>query len=1166
MTIKFDEFINFGDFNNEAKKTETSINSLDDSIQELTQTLMEFMKANEQASKTGLKDLQVQLQKTETTTEKGQQAIEGYTKSIDQLGKELQENQQAQKNVQNVVKNTSGSINELRENLKRQVKEWNNLSREERENTQIGGRLAASIRRTRTEVNDLNAATRRTNTAFSAAKGSYNALTQENKRLAQQLRQIPLELLKTDKAAQQLQRRFRQNTETLKAFDASLGQNFRNVGNYQNAIQGAASQIVGFGLGISGVIEISRRFIQNTAEISDALADVRKTTDLTQPSVEALFEQLKGLDTRTSIQGLLEISQAAGRLSIGKELVEAGDLDGAVQEILAFTESVDKVFVALGDDLEGSADEIATTLGKIAGVLGLEAEFGVAEGLERIGSAVNELAANTRATATPIIDITKRLQGIASTTDVAASDIIGLAATLDILGQRSESSSTAVTTLFLNIGEDLPKFAKVAGLSLQEFSDIVREDSNEAFLRVLEGAKSSEEGFLALSDTLVKLGIDSKRAGGILTALAQNTNTLRDAQDLASQAIADNTSVIDEFDIKNETLGASIEKLEKAFNNLLTGTGELAGGLKTVVDVITLIVEAIGELEIEELIGGFGILNKITNTFVDSLLEFLGVGEEAREIINNILEVVQTVTNPIKLLSAGWRELTGAVEETAEAGESIDLFGGKVLDTLDKVNAEIKMYTERIENAAETGEQGLIPFFRSQIVQLQKLQGELSKAAEDTKNLGSANVQQKTTLADLTEELKNLREARQNIDIEDKEALARNLAQIQVLEKRIKVLNGNVEANKKAEDSLKKLNEARAKALAQFEMEDFFYGLAEERQRQLADSVDEIAKKYGFLTDEILTTNEALAAQERSYKDTADAVLALSKAFDIQEEQTGEQTEKDIADQKKRLEFRQEVETAIVDASFNALEQVSQLREVDFSRQFENLQAAEEAQLSLVGDNEEEQLRIRAEFDQKRRDLERQQAQANKTQALFQVGIDTALAITKTIANLGLPAAIPFTIAAAAQGAVQAAIIAATPIPQFAEGVIGLQGPGTETSDSIPAMLSMGESVMTGKETRDFNPTLWAIRKGAVSPDVLNRVAIGDDLPDIMRKGYVSGYESLLNVNNPEITASDIQQMIEVKLNSKGLIKGIGQEVAKSMRHQKRPINNIKVEREPRWK
>lgn len=46
----------------------------------------------------------------------------------------------------------------------------------------------------------------------------------------------------------------------------------------------------------------------------------------------------------------------------------------------------------------------------------------------------------------------------------------------------------------------------------------------------------------------------------------------------------------------------------------------------------------------------------------------------------------------------------------------------------------------------------------------------------------------------------------------------------------------------------------------------------------------------------------------------------------------------------------------------------------------------------------------------------------------------------------------------------------------FAKGVIDLQGPGTETSDSIPANLSKGESVMTAKETKSYKDLFLGIR------------------------------------------------------------------------------------------
>ena len=60
---------------------------------------------------------------------------------------------------------------------------------------------------------------------------------------------------------------------------------------------------------------------------------------------------------------------------------------------------------------------------------------------------------------------------------------------------------------------------------------------------------------------------------------------------------------------------------------------------------------------------------------------------------------------------------------------------------------------------------------------------------------------------------------------------------------------------------------------------------------------------------------------------------------------------------------------------------------------------------------------------------------------------------------------------------IRIATIAATAVPEiskFAEGVVDLQGAGTPTSDSIPAMLSRNESVITAKATQRYKEELIA--------------------------------------------------------------------------------------------
>ena len=95
----------------------------------------------------------------------------------------------------------------------------------------------------------------------------------------------------------------------------------------------------------------------------------------------------------------------------------------------------------------------------------------------------------------------------------------------------------------------------------------------------------------------------------------------------------------------------------------------------------------------------------------------------------------------------------------------------------------------------------------------------------------------------------------------------------------------------------------------------------------------------------------------------------------------------------------------------------------------------------------------------------------NKAAALAQAGINIAQAITKVSAETGVLAPI-FTAITAALGAVQTAKIRSTKVPAFADGVIGVDGPGTGTSDSIDAKISRGESVITAKATSYFAPEL----------------------------------------------------------------------------------------------
>lgn len=76
---------------------------------------------------------------------------------------------------------------------------------------------------------------------------------------------------------------------------------------------------------------------------------------------------------------------------------------------------------------------------------------------------------------------------------------------------------------------------------------------------------------------------------------------------------------------------------------------------------------------------------------------------------------------------------------------------------------------------------------------------------------------------------------------------------------------------------------------------------------------------------------------------------------------------------------------------------------------------------------------------------------------------------------------------AAATTLAQVAAIRNQPLPKFRRGKVDIQGPGTTTSDSIPAMISKGESVIKADSTAKWKDALTAINNDMFEPWLMNR-------------------------------------------------------------------------------
>lgn len=323
-----------------------------------------------------------------------------------------------------------------------------------------------------------------------------------------------------------------------------------------NRMQGLA---LGAVAAISGITFTVKKCVEEYAKMDDEMTNVRKYTGQAAEEVERMNEDFKKMDTRTPRQKLNQLAEDAGRLGITST--------AAVEE---FVDGADKINVALGDDL---GDKAVSQIGKLAQMFGEDKTKGLRGAMLATGSAVNELAQNSSASAGYLVDFTARVAGVGKQAGFTQAQIMGLASVLDQNMQQDETAATAVQNLLAKMFQDSAKFAKIAGLNVKDFAKTLKEDANGALLQFL-AAMRAKGGFADLAPMFEEMKMDGSRATGVLTVLADKLDDIKTAQNLASEAYSEGTSVLNEFETQNESVQAQLDKASKKFLDLSIELGQ----------------------------------------------------------------------------------------------------------------------------------------------------------------------------------------------------------------------------------------------------------------------------------------------------------------------------------------------------------------------------------------------------------------------------------------------------------------------------------------------------------------------------------------------------------------------------------------------------------------
>ncbi len=593
---------------------------------------------------------------------------------------------------------------------------------------------------------------------------------------------------------------FAQKSKQLKLVNqelARINSNHRTGSSTFGRIADAANRyfsIIGAGIAtLTGLSLTIRQTTKAYAEHEDKLADVMKTTGMTREQVGILNEELKKIDTRTSQENLLDLARVAGKLGITSQ-----------QEILGFVRASDQIAVTLTEDLGGNVEDSINQLGKLVDIFKLKEQFGIEQSLLKVGSAINSLGAAGTANEGYLVEFAKRVAGIAPSAGVSIENILGLGATLDELGQTSEVSGTVYSQFIGGMFKDTKTYAGIAKMSLSEFTDLLNTDANEAFIRVLEGARGSNGAFGEMAKSLDGLGLDGARATAVLGVLASNTDKLREKQAFANQEFEKGTSLTQEFNVKNNTAQANLEKAKKRFAELSIELGQkLTPAYTSVISKARLLIEFIKSTV--EFLTKYGRVLVIATAGIASYTLAINMANIATRIYTGLTTAATAITrgfntviksNPIGLL----------ISLVTTAATALVLFRNKTGDA----KREQAAFNEKLSEAnqlitnAKSLEQRAEQYKLLTKNQLENLKGEMEAQILAEQDFHSNLLQTLKGRLEADQKLKALYRERERQDISEQQRININ-ALINARQKEIaQDLELSREGNKKRISQLKK--------------------------------------------------------------------------------------------------------------------------------------------------------------------------------------------------------------------------------------------------------------------------------------------------------------------------------------------------------------------------
>jgi TP901 family phage tail tape measure protein len=416
---------------------------------------------------------------------------------------------------------------------------------------------------------------------------------------------------------------------------------------FQDTFQGIARTESGVAVGFDEIASAAKTQLGITVTTMDQATDAASRLGMRFGDLTPVGEEIRSQFRNMA----LEVPIATDKLTdLGTTLATLGVSTPDIVEVT-------RLVAMLGAAVDISAEEAATSLTKMFNILHTEGET-LPDFINRAGSAIVALGNQSVATNADILNLAMRLSSAGDRAKFTTPQILAWATTISDVGARSEAGGSAVSRAINEMlmavqtgGDNLGTFAKVAGVSVDKFSDMFKKDASNAMMVFIDALNKGIATGKINKDMLNDMGLGGIRAVDILGRLSNATDDFRKNLGVANDGWDRQIALQDAANKRWNTVSSMIQILKNDFTDLGISIFDLVKddiqvlitNIKTVVDwfkslddntkktilKFALIAAAVGPLLI--LLGGlvsvFGTLVTVVGALVSPIgLVVLGIG------------------------------------------------------------------------------------------------------------------------------------------------------------------------------------------------------------------------------------------------------------------------------------------------------------------------------------------------------------------------------------------------------------------------------------------------------------------------------------------------------------------------------------------------------------